>query len=225
MQNQGKTRFTLLAISKLYNTRVNLVGIDENHRWIRPMPVYQSDIFAQEKKVFEIFGVTELVLNDWWGSAPRPEDRFYVRNPQILPQLIKVLDEKEKVKLLRALVDDSVDSIFSRGRTLGLVKAVVKDVNFRRNPYNPLEYEARLVFEDTVGNMSYNWMVTDFMWHKTFQDFIRENPGKLSNRLKDMRQILKTRESYFVIGLTRIFLEYPGPYGGCWPQVLGIIIL
>ena len=52
MENQGKTSFTLLAISKLYNTRVNLVGIDENHRWIRPMPVYQSDIFAQEEKDF-----------------------------------------------------------------------------------------------------------------------------------------------------------------------------
>ncbi|NLZ53155.1 MAG: hypothetical protein GX892_08415 [Thermoanaerobacteraceae bacterium] len=225
MQIQGKTRFTLLAISKLYNTRVNLVGIDENHRWIRPMPVYQSDIFAQEKRVFEIFGVTELVLNDWWGTAPRAEDRFYVRNPQLLPQLIKVLDETSKVKLLRSLVDDSVDSIFSRGRTLGLIKAVVKDVNFRRNPYNPLEYEARLVFEDTVGNMSYNWMVTDLMWHRTFQDFIRKNPGQLSNRLKETRQMLNTRESYFVIGLTRTFLEHPGPYGGCWPQVLGIIVL
>jgi len=89
MENQGKTRFTLLAISKLYNTRVNLVGIDESHRWIRPMPIYQSDVFAQEKKVFEIFGVTELVLNDWWGAAPRPEDRFFARNPQTSPHLIK----------------------------------------------------------------------------------------------------------------------------------------
>lgn len=100
MENQGKTSFTLLAISKLYNTRVNLVGIDENHRWIRPMPVYQSDIFAQEEKIFEVFGVTELVLNDWWGTAPRPEDRFFVRNPQVLPRLVKVLDETERVKLL-----------------------------------------------------------------------------------------------------------------------------
>ena len=225
MQNNGRTRFTLLAISKLYNTRVNLVGVDENHRWIRPMPVYQSDIFAQEKKAFEIFGVTELVLNDWLGPVPRAEDRFFVRNPQVLPQLVKVLDQSEKAKLLRSLVDDSVDAIFSRGRTLGLIKAVVKDVNFRRNPYNPLEYEARLVFEDKVGNMSYNWMVTDLMWHKTFQEFIRQNPGKLSERLKEMRQILNTRESYFVIGLTRIFIEYPGPYGGCWPQVLGILVL
>jgi hypothetical protein len=225
MENQGKTRFTLLAISKLYNTRVNLVGIDESHRWIRPMPIYQSDVFAQEKKVFEIFGVTELVLNDWWGAAPRPEDRFFARNPQTSPHLIKVLVEGEKAKLLSALADNSVDAIFSRGRTLGLIKAVVKDVNFRRNPYNPLEYEARLVFEDTVGNINYNWMVTDLLWHKTFQDFIRENPGFLSMRLKETRQMLNIRESYLVIGLTRVFLEHPGPYGGCWPQVLGVIIL
>jgi len=225
MENQGKMRFTLLAISKLYNTRVNLVGVDENNRWIRPMPAYQSDIYSQDKKTFEIFGVTELALSDWWGTASRPEDRFFVRNPQILPQLVRVLDEKERAKLLRSLVDSSVDSIFSHGRTLGLIRAVVKDLNFRRNPYNPLEYEARLVFEDPVGKLTYNWMVTDFMWHKKFQEFIRENPGKLSNHLKEMRQLINGGESYFVIGLTRIFLEYPGPYGGCWPQVLGIITL
>jgi len=225
MEKQGISRFTLLAISKLYNTRVNLVGVDENNCWIRPMPVYQSDIFVQEPKAFEIFGVTELMLNDWWGTASRPEDRFFVRNTQIAPRLVRVLNENERVKLLRSLVDGSVDSIFSRGRTLGLIRAFVKDLNFRRNPYNPLEYEARLVFEDGAGKLTYNWMVTDFMWHKSFQEFIRENPGKLSSRLKEMRQLLNSRESYFVIGLTRIFLEHPGPYGGCWPQVLGIIIL
>ncbi|MDD4568634.1 MAG: hypothetical protein PHE70_00690 [Tepidanaerobacteraceae bacterium] len=189
------------------------------------MPVYQSDLFAQEEKVFEVFGVTEMVLNDWWGAAPRAEDRFFVRNPQITPQMIKVLSDGEKAKLSRTLVDNSVDAIFSRSRTLGLVKVIVKDVNFRRNPYNPLEYEARLVFEDPVGGMIYNWMVTDILWYKTFQKFIRENPGLLSSKLRETREMLNLRESYLVIGLTRIFLEYPGPYGGCWPQVLGIITL
>ena len=65
MGNQGKTQFTLLAISKLYNTRINLVGVNENRQWIRPMPVYQSDLFSQGKS-FEVFSVTEMVLNDWW---------------------------------------------------------------------------------------------------------------------------------------------------------------
>ncbi|NMA99953.1 MAG: hypothetical protein GX971_00320, partial [Firmicutes bacterium] len=129
MGNQGKTQFTLLAISKLYNTRINLVGVNENRQWIRPMPVYQSDLFSQGKKVFEVFSVTEMVLNDWWGAAPRAEDRFFVRNPQISPQKIKTLNDDEKAKLLRSIVDKSVDSIFSRGRTLGIIKASIKDVN------------------------------------------------------------------------------------------------
>ncbi|HHX23022.1 MAG TPA: hypothetical protein GX723_03270 [Thermoanaerobacterales bacterium] len=225
MGNQGKTQFTLLAISKLYNTRINLVGVNENRQWIRPMPVYQSDLFSQGKKVFEVFSVTEMVLNDWWGAAPRAEDRFFVRNPQISPQKIKTLNDDEKAKLLRSIVDKSVDSIFSRGRTLGIIKASIKDVNFRRNLYNPTEYEARLVFEDPTGAMTYNWMVTDLMWHNKFENFIRENPGLLSSKLKETREKLNERESFFVIGLTRVFLEYPGPYGGCWPQVLGIIVL
>lgn len=225
MQNQGKVRFTLLAVSRLYNTRVNLVGVDENRRWIRPMPMYQSDLYNGEEKVFDIFGVTEISINDWWGPAPRPEDRFYVRNEQTSPTLVKTLNEVEKVRLLRSLVDSSVDSIFSRGRTLGLIKPSVKDVNFRRNPYNPLEYEARFVFEDGISGFEHNWMATDIFWHQKFQDFIRENPGMLSAKLKETKELLNSRESYFVVGLTKIFLENPGPYGGCWPQVLGVIIL
>ncbi|WP_422446488.1 hypothetical protein [Thermoanaerobacterium sp. DL9XJH110] len=225
MQNQGRTRFTLLAISKLYNTRISMVGVDENRRWVRPMPMYQSDLFRGDEKIFEIFGVTEMSLNDWWGPAPRPEDRFFIRNEQTAPGLVKTLGEVERVRLLRALVDPSVDAIFSRGRTLGLIKPVVKDVNFRRNPYDPASYEARMVFKDMLSNTEHNWMVTDLLWHRIFEDFIRENPGLLSAKLKETRELLNTRESYLVVGLTRLFLEHPGPYGGCWPQILGVIML
>jgi len=224
MQNQGRTRFTLLAVSKLYNTRISLVGVDENRRWIRPMPMYQSDLYNGESKVFDIFGITEISLNDWWGTAPRPEDRFFIRNEQLAPTMIKILNDVEKVRLLRSLADGSVDAIFSRGRTIGLIKPSVKDVNYRRNPYYPEEFEARFVFEDAAGT-AFNWMVTDLAWHQKFQDFIKENPGQLSAKLKETRELLNSREGYFIIGLTKIFLEYPGPYGGCWPQVLGVIIL
>ncbi|MGI6425704.1 MAG: hypothetical protein ACOX2A_11035 [Tepidanaerobacteraceae bacterium] len=58
--------------------------------------------------------MTEMVLNDWWGAAPRAEDRFFVRNPQISPQKIKTLNDDEKAKLLRSIVDNSVDAIFSQ---------------------------------------------------------------------------------------------------------------
>lgn len=225
MQNQGKVRLTVLAISKLYNTRISIVGVDENRRWIRPMPMYQSDLFDKEKKVFDVFGVTEINIKDWWGSVPRPEDRFYVRTEQQELTKLRDLDTNEKVKLLRSLVDTSVDAIFSHGRTLGLIRPVVKDVNFRRNPYFPSEYEARFVFEDSIGGVTYNWMSNDMVWHQNLQDYIRENPGMLSTKLKELRDVLNTRESYFVIGLTRLFMENPGPYGGCWPQVLGVIII
>lgn len=225
MANQGRIKFTLLAVSRLYNTRVSLVGVDENRRWIRPMPMYQSDLYNGEEKNFDIFGITEISINDWWGAAPRPEDRFFVRNEQMAPSIVKVLNEVEKVKLLRSLVDSSADFIFSRGRTLGLIKPNVKDVNFRRNPYNPLEYEARFVFEDGTGGIEHNWMATDLLWYQKFHDFIRENPGMLSAKLKETKEMLNTRETYFVVGLTKIFIENPGPYGGCWPQVLGVIIL
>jgi len=224
MANQGKTRFTLLAVSRLYNTRVSLVGVDENRRWIRPMPMYQSDLYSGEEKVFDIFGVTEIAINDWWGTAPRPEDRFFVRSEQMPPSMFRTLNETEKVRLLRSLLDFSVDSIFSRGRTLGLIKPTVKDANFRRNPYNPTDYEARFVFEDGTG-LEHNWMSADLLWYQKFHDFIRENPGMLSAKLKETKDMLNTRETYFVVGLTKIFLENPGPYGGCWPQVLGVIVL
>lgn len=225
MANSGKTRFTLLAISRLYNTRISLVGVDENRRWIRPMPMYQSDLYNGGQKVFEIFGVTEICLNDWWGTASRPEDRFFVRNEQQIPSLIKTLSDVERMRLLRSLLDSSVDSIFSRGRTLGLIKPTVREVNFRRNPYNPMEYEARFIFEDGTAGFEHNWMATDLLWHQKFHDFIRENPGMLSAKLKETKDMLNTRETYFVVGLTRIFLENPGPYGGCWPQVLGVLVL
>jgi hypothetical protein len=225
MQSSARTRFTLLAISKLYNTRINLVGVCDNKQWIRPMPMYLSDLYSKEGGVFQIFGVIEMNLNDWWGVAPRPEDRFFSRVDHQPPNLIKVLSDAEKVKHLRTVVDHSVDSIFSRGRTVGLIKPVVKDVNFRRNPYNPTEFEARMVFEDSSRRTSHNWMTTDLLWHKKFMLNIRDKPGSLSAKLREARDLLNSEESYFVIGLTKVFIEHPGPYGGCWPQVLGVITL
>lgn len=225
MQNQGKTRFTALAVSRLYNTRISVVGVDQYRQWIRPMPMYQSDLFQENEAVFGIFDVMEIDLTDWWGSSSRREDRFF--NRSVIPQAKKVgaLTPAETAKTLRGLVDDSVDAIFSRGRTLGIVKPYVKDVNFRRNLFNPVEYEARFTFEDTLGGVIHNWMSIDLAWYQKFQGFIRENPGQLSVKLKDTKDELNTCESYFIIGLTRLFLEYPGPYGGCWPQVLGVITL
>ena len=225
MQNQGKTRFTTLAVSRLYNTRVSVVGVDLSRQWIRPMPMYQSDLYHGNESIFESFGVTEVCLNDWWGSSSRREDRFFTRNEPPYAKKVTALSESERARLLRSLLDDSTDAIFSRGRTLGLIKPYVKDVNFRRNPYNPVEYEARFVFEDTLGGITHNWMSIDISWHKKFQSYIRENPGQLSYKLKETKDELNSRETYFVIGLTRLFLELPGPYGGCWPQVLGVIIL
>jgi hypothetical protein len=225
MQSWVRTRFTLLAISKLYNTRISLVGVCENRRWIRPMPMYLSDLYSRDGSAFEVFSVMEMNLNDWWGAAPRPEDRFFTRVEHQPPSFIKVLSDAEKVKLVRSLVDHSVDSIFSRGRTLGLIKPVVKDVNFRRNPYSPQEFEARMVFEDSSGRTCHNWMATDLPWYQKFLNNIKENPGSLTARLKEAKDVLNSKESYFVIGLTKIFIEHPGPYGGCWPQVLGVITL
>jgi hypothetical protein len=225
MQRQSKTKFTVLAISKLYNTRISIVGVDEGRRWIRPMPMYQSDLYSKDNLVLNVFTVAEISINDWWGSSPRPEDRFFNRKEQQQPVKLWDMKESERAKFLRSLADVSVDAIFSRGRTVGLIKPTVKDANFRRNPYYPAEYEARFVFEDGIGGTVHNWMCNDLMWHQNLQEFIRKNPGMLSSKLKELKDLLNTRESYFVVGLTKLLLEYPGPYGGCWPQVLGVIIL
>jgi hypothetical protein len=225
MQNLGRTKFITLAVSRLYNTRISVVGVDSHRQWIRPMPMYQSDLYQDNEPTFGIFDVMEIDLNDWWGSSSRREDRFFSRTDPPYAKKVATHNPAERARLLRTLIDDSVDAIFSRGRTLGLIKPYVKDVNFRRNPFNPVEYEARFAFEDTLGGITHNWMSIDMSWHQKFQTFIRENPGQLSNKLKETKEELNSRECYFVIGLTRLFLEFPGPYGGCWPQVLGVIIL
>ncbi|MGI6425703.1 MAG: hypothetical protein ACOX2A_11030 [Tepidanaerobacteraceae bacterium] len=73
-----------------------------------------------------------------------------------------------------------------RGRTLGHHKGISQRCKLSGAIYTiRSEYEARLVFEDPTGAMTYNWMVTDLMWHKKFENFIRENPGLLSSKLKE----------------------------------------
>lgn len=203
-----------LAICNLPDNQVCVAALNNNGQWIRPCPVYQTDIV--EGALFNYLQKTILLLKPLTDSNKRLEDRAFFRDSI---RVEKMKQEWVHAHILKYL-DQSVEDVFERGRSAGIVCPIVKDLTYKRGLGG--KKNIRISFEDGIGKL-HNFIVvenrfkTRILEEVDFDDNLEEEV-----RLQFLRE-LQNDDVYFTITLmTKNSTTFPGPYDGCHPLISGI---
>jgi hypothetical protein len=220
LRDVAAAKLTVLAVARPEQGKVCVAGINEHGSWLRPQYMYESEMLAAERPLFELLGVSAVYLDKWRGRRARKEDRFFVYSRGVEHEL----PAEEQRAFLQQHVDASVDAVFTSGRSLGLIKPRIIQVYEERARREEKEHEQyiRFTFKDGSGRVYRRWpcRCADF--------YARWNALKAQHRWTcswHMRRYLKKSETYLAIGLTytdygRTTLEY-----GAYPLIVGVHIV
>lgn len=213
-----RVRFYPLAITEIDEERVCVAGITEDGLWVRPEPLFRDDILEGEDSAFSYQVLTEVTLTDSTATERRIEDYDIVRAFPIIR--VKKASDEEWAALLRNHCDNSVNDIFGKNRSIGLIRPRILDIGYRRSIGGGRR--VRIKFSDT-SNTVFDLVVADRQFRNWVISKINER-GELEPSIRD--EILNKWskcEVYFSVGLTRkTTVNFPGPYGGCHALVVGV---
>jgi len=215
-----------MAVSKMYRDKLVLSGINDQGKWVRISSLSHYDLEDDQNLILKLFGRSELTCwslgrteEDGFVYEPtRLEDCLMLREPK--PKLLNEIKGEDKQTLVKSYIDGGVDEAFKRERTLGIIKPLVEEVYFGWNALDNI-FESTFVFRDKSGQR-YKFVCTDLKWHYSCIFLFQRKPNQIYKELNELPEKLNKKDTYFVIGLTKPFMEVPGAFKGSWPLILGI---
>nr|CBH38677.1 hypothetical protein BSM_21540 [uncultured archaeon] len=221
LSHTKSSNLTVLAVARPEKGQVCIAGIDENGEWIRPQGVYESDVFSSGNEKFKTFGISKVFVDRWRGRHPRKEDRFFV----FCDGPARELNAEKRREFLDRYTDESVDAVFKRGRSLGLIKPRILQVYEERKKkkgQKSHELYIRFNFKDASGRVYRRWSCRCSDFYNTWNELKRTHRWTYGWR---MLRYLRKNDTYLAIGLTYTDygsnrLEY-----GAYPLIVGVHVL
>ncbi len=159
-----------------------------DNKWRRLHPVPTSLL---SKSYFMKFSIIEVKVDNWIGQHQRLEDRHLVNYVGCSGRMN---DWENQRAFLEGHVDQSVDSIISSGRSLGIIKPTIED--FYRDANGRLRYR----FRDAANN-PYNLVCRE--WEALALANKYPDPRDFNKvKSKFCEWMIEKRDPYFVIGTT-----------------------
>ncbi len=209
-----------LAITDIDEQMICVSGVNEKGEWIRPEPLYQSDLTGEDGPLFSYRCQSDLFVVPSTAEEQRVEDRDLLRRYEI--NISDPLTDKEWLALLCTNCTPSVQAVFECGRSIGLIQAEVIDIQYGRNLGGGKKI--RMIFRDQT-NEEYNFIVADRqLKERILQQLNEQGEWDCIAREQLLRQLTKGK-LYLTVGLTRRVTGFPGPYNGCHPLVTGVHLI
>ncbi|MDI6811653.1 MAG: SOSS complex subunit B family protein, partial [archaeon] len=222
LRHANAVKLTVLAVARPEKGQVCIAGIDDNGEWIRPQGVYEADMDTAGMPPFRNLCISTLYLDAWRGRRPRKEDRFFVYGKGVE----KELNEAEKKAFLEQHVDASVDAVFKRGRSLGLIKPHILQVYEEKvrmkNDKKSHEHYIRFNFKDSSGRIYRRWSCRCDAFYKTWNDLKQQHRWTYGWR---MLRYLRRNETYLAIGLTYTDYGIDRLEYGAYPMIVGVHVV
>jgi hypothetical protein len=222
LRHASATRLTMLAVARPEQGLVCTAGIADNGDWIRPQGVYEREMDTEGMPLFKNLCVSTLYLDTWRGRRPRKEDRFFVYGTGVE----KELNETEQKEFLDRYVDASVDDVFKRGRSLGLIKPRIMQVYEEKERAKKSEkrYERyiRFNFKDASGRIYRHWSCRCNAFYPAWNAMKEEHRWTYGWR---MLRYLRKNETYLAIGLTHSDYGVRGLEYGAYPLIVGVHVV
>jgi hypothetical protein len=219
-------KLTVLAVARSEQGQVCVAGIAaDNGEWIRPQGVYEAEMAtAAGTPPFKNLCVSTLYLDTWRGRRSRKEDRFFVYGSTGVE---KELNEAEKKTFLEQHVDTSVDEVFKRGRSLGLVKPrtitqVYEEKARSGKGAKSYEHYIRFNFKDGSGRIYRHWSCRCNAFYNGWNAMKKEHRWTYGWR---MLRYLRKNDTYLVIGLTHSDYGVSGLEYGAYPLIVGVHVV
>ncbi|MHC1610793.1 MAG: hypothetical protein ACXQTW_04225 [Candidatus Methanospirareceae archaeon] len=218
---------TVLAVARPEKGRVCIAGINEHGEWIRPQGIYEADVFPPSgsgtgAERFRNLCISKIYVDAWRGRRPRIEDRFFIYGEGVKREL----SEAEKREFLARNLDPSVDAVFKKGRSLGLIKPRILHVyeEFAPAADKDKEHESyiRFNFRDSNGRIYRRWSCRCSAFYKLWNDFKRQHRFTYSWRI---HRYLKKNDTYLAIGLTYTDYGVERLEYGAYPMIVGVHVV
>lgn len=159
---------------------------DDKWKRLHPVPT-----ILLSKSYFMKFSIIEVEVDNWVGQHQRPEDRHLANYCRSLGRMEDWNDQRA---FLEGHIDQSVDSIISSGRSLGIIKPTIED--FYRDTNGRLRYRFR-----DAANSPYNLVCRE--WEALALANRYPDPKDFDKvRSKFCDWMIEERDPYFVIGTT-----------------------
>lgn len=226
LRNANGVKLTVLAVARPEKGQVCIAGIDEGGNWIRPLGVYEAemerDTGGTGMPLFKNLCISTIYVDAWRGRRPRVEDRFFVYTRGVE----RALSEAEKKAFLEAHLDSSVDAVFKRGRSLGLIKPRILQV-YEAKPHpkkDERSYEHYLwfTFRDSSGRIYQRWSCRCAAFYKAWNELKQQHRWTYRWR---MLRYLRKNETYLAIGLTYTDYGVAELEYGAYPLIVGVHVL
>jgi len=220
LSHANPLNLTVMAVARPEKGQVCIAGIDENGEWIRPQGVYETDVFSLGTEKFKNLCISKVYVDAWRGRRARKEDRFFVFDEG----MARELDVKEKREYLDANVDGSVDAVFKRGRSLGLIQPRILQVyeeKKRRDGKSHVQY-IRFNFKDDSGRVYRRWSCRCSAFYNTWNELKRQHRWTYGWR---MHRYLRRNKTYLAIGLTYTDYGIDRLEYGAYPMIVGVHVL
>ena len=223
LRHASATRLTVLAVARPEQGQVCIAGIAaDNGNWIRPQGVYEREMDTAGTPPFKNLCVSSIYLDTWRGRRPRKEDRFFVYGTG----MEKELNETEQKDFLDRYVDASVDGVFKRGRSLGLIKPRITQVyeEKTRTKKGEKRYERyiRFNFKDASGRIYRHWSCRCNAFYHAWNAMKKEHRWTYGWR---MLRYLRKNDTYLAIGLTHSDYGVSGLEYGAYPLIVGVHVV
>lgn len=207
-----------LAIADVDDTYSCVAGISLENEWLRPEPIYRSDLMNNSEIDFDHITRFELKNNE---VGRRLEDRALFEEHHFTKE--KVMNSLEKEKLFKKICEPSVDNVFQNGKTAGLFHVNVKDIQFGRS--FGAGRKIRIIFEDQTGK-EFNFIVVDKKFKEWFLNiFVSKSKTIIITKKELLLKELQGEHSYFAVTLSDNKGNFPGTYNGCHALISGVHIL
>ncbi|MBN2603553.1 MAG: hypothetical protein JXA91_05440 [Candidatus Thermoplasmatota archaeon] len=205
----------ILAVTRMLN-QICVAGIDDDLKWRRPvrrstLNILLSDIFDNNTCIIKNYNQVRFRFECNLNNVPHSED--FSINTEYKPILINELSiddlrsDLNKIDESENFEENITSYLIENNRSLALIKpdeitgfTWFKSLNDK--------YQPRIQFE--LNNEKYDFSCTDLKWRAY---------GKSIANIKNVEELIKERDIYFAIGLTRKFMDK------YWPMVVGIHIL
>ena len=172
--------------------------------------------------LFKNLCVSSVYLDAWRGRRSRKEDRFFVYGTGVE----KELNETEKQAFLDRHVDPSVDDVFKRGRSLGLIKPRITQVYEEKvrakKGAKSYEHYLRFNFKDASGRLYRHWSCRCNAFYHAWNALKEEHRWTYGWR---MLRYLRKNETYLAIGLTHSDYGVRGLEYGAYPLIVGVHVV
>ncbi len=212
-------KILMLAVTRMEN-QFCVAGVNEANAWKRPvrLPTFyllKDDIFQDGVCVIKHYNVVRYISKGSLQNSPQSED--FLVDWSNRPTIQTSLDEQSRLKIFKKIDEskkiDEIDEgiyhyLIENDRSL----IMIKPDEILSCTYELAEgkgFKTRLIFE--LNNIDYNLSCTDLRWRAYMKDEVNRSTST---------QLLKERDVYLTIGLTRKPFQ-----GRIWPMVVGFHII